>query len=129
DEDQLVGFDVLEGFDLSAWPADSQQINFVGFSDSEVDAQVVLRDVASTTADFINLGMRLGFSRRVGHTLDSRANSAAIGFCADGGEGCRAGVLCPVEEAASPTEVLRVHAQTCGEGRVFEIPVAAVAIE
>src|SRR5215472_13466248 len=83
-DNQLVGLDVLELVHLAAGPANFEHIHFFGFADSEVHAQVVLRNVAAAAAHFIDLLMWLGLVRRMRDAAQSRADATAVGFGADG---------------------------------------------
>src|SRR5258708_31603511 len=83
-ENQLIRLHSLQRVDMAAGPADLKDINLFRFSQSEVDAQVVLRDVTPSAPHFIYLLVRLGFSRRMSCTDEASANAAAVGFCADG---------------------------------------------
>src|SRR5271154_6650844 len=51
DDVEAVGIEVLEGVDLAGGPADFDVSGF-GLVEAEVDAEVVLREVASAAADF-----------------------------------------------------------------------------
>src|SRR6266481_711935 len=84
DDDDLIGLDVLEGFDKAAGPADFQELDGFGFADAEVDAQIVLGKIAAAATDFVDLGMKTFFAGEMGDAFDARADAAAIGFCADG---------------------------------------------
>src|SRR6202790_4599611 len=82
--DQLVGLHVFQRVHAAARPANFEQLNLLRFSNAEVHAQVILRNVAAAAAHLINLLMRLRFPGQVGHAAQTRANSAAIRFCANG---------------------------------------------
>src|SRR5712691_9272287 len=84
DEDNLIGLDVLEGFDEAAGPADFEELDVFGFSDAEVDAEIVLGKIAAAAADFVDLRMETFFTGKMRDAFDARADAAAIGFCADG---------------------------------------------
>src|SRR5258708_39764455 len=81
-EDQLIRLHILQRVDMAARPTDLKDINLVRFSQSEVDAQVVLRDVTPSAAHFINLLVRLGFSRRTSCADEAgpAAPSVGLGF-------------------------------------------------
>ena len=55
-------------------PADFQGIDFCGGAEAEVDAHVVVGDVAGAAADFVDEEARAGFHR------NARADAVAIGF-------------------------------------------------
>ncbi len=38
DEEELIGGEVLEGFEEAGWPADFEQRDLFGFADAEVNA-------------------------------------------------------------------------------------------
>src|SRR5205814_3077931 len=84
DEDDLVGLDVFERFDEAAGPADFEELDGFGFTNAEVDAQIVLRKIAAAAVDFVDLGMETFFAREMRDAFDARADTAAIGFCANG---------------------------------------------
>src|SRR5271166_4595476 len=42
DDNQLIGFDVLQGINLAAGPANLDQVGFVSLAQAEVDSQVAL---------------------------------------------------------------------------------------
>src|SRR5258705_5454360 len=46
----LVGLHVFDRIDLPAGPADLQKIHFLGLAESEVHAQIFLREIAPTAA-------------------------------------------------------------------------------
>ncbi len=69
---------VFKAFDQAAGPADLDPIDLGGGAEAEVDAHVVIGDVAGTTANFIDERSRAGFHR------DLRTDAVAIGFAADG---------------------------------------------
>src|SRR5215471_9497569 len=84
DVDHLIGLDVFESVDGAARPLDFEEIDFFGFADAEVHAQIALREIAATAPHFIDLRMRLAFPGNLRHATQASANAAAIGFCADG---------------------------------------------
>jgi len=63
---------------------DFQEVDFIGFAEAEVDAQVVLGEIAAAAADFVDLRMGIFFAGGMGDAPEARADAAAIGFCADG---------------------------------------------
>ena len=63
DVDQLIDLHVFHGVDLSAGPAHFEEVDFRGLAEAEVNAQVALRNVASSAADLIDLLVRLCFVR------------------------------------------------------------------
>lgn len=71
---------------MAGGPADFEEGDFVGLAQAEVDAQIVLGEVAAATADFVDLLVRLGFVGRVGDAAESGAYSAAVRFGADGAD-------------------------------------------
>src|SRR6185369_14377329 len=79
-KNQLIWLDVFQGVDLAAGPADLEQIDLFGFADAEVDAQVVLGDVAPAAAHLVDLLVHLGFVGRMGNATQACADAAAIGF-------------------------------------------------
>src|SRR5438552_16296785 len=84
DEDDLVGLDVFERFDEAAGPADFEELDGFGFTNAEVDAQIVLRKIAAAAVDFVDLGMETFFAREMRDALDARADTAATRFFIDG---------------------------------------------
>ena len=82
--DHLVRLDVLQGLHEAAGPAYLQQLHLLRFPDSEVDAEIVLREVAAAAAHFIDLRVKVFLARQMRDALDSRADAGAIRFCADG---------------------------------------------
>src|SRR4030081_2304871 len=70
DEDQLIRFYVFDGVDLATRPADFQYLNLFSLANAEVYSQIVLRDVTAAASNFIDLLVRLRFSRRVSHALE-----------------------------------------------------------
>src|SRR5712671_2555009 len=80
---QLVGLHIFQRVDLSCWPANFQNLRLVRFAQAEVNAQVVLRDVAAAAANLVNLLMRLRFIRRTAKAAQPRSNTAAIRFRSD----------------------------------------------
>src|ERR1700722_12277876 len=56
-ENQLVRLDVLQRVHQPAGPANLQEIDLLGLSNTEMDSQIVLRDVAPSAAHFVNLRM------------------------------------------------------------------------
>src|SRR6185369_13905899 len=82
-KNQLIWLDVFQGVDLAAGPADLEQIDLFGFADAEVDAQVVLGDVAPAAAHLVDLLVHLGFVGRMGNATQACADAAAIGFHPD----------------------------------------------
>src|SRR5437660_3531025 len=84
DEDDLIGLDVFQRFDEAAGPADFEKLDGFGFADAEVEAQIVLRKIATAAADFVDLGMETFFAGEMRDAFDARADAAAIGFCANG---------------------------------------------
>src|SRR5712692_3243098 len=72
-----IGRDVFQGFDLAAGPANFHRFHFPGGAKAEVEAQIVLREVTSTAADFAELLYARGAN---GH---ARADRSAIAFGAD----------------------------------------------
>jgi hypothetical protein len=86
DVDHLIGLDVLQGVDRAAGPLDFEEIDFFGLADAKVHAQITLREIAAAAANFIDLRMRLGFAGNLRYTTQPRADTAAIGFRADGAD-------------------------------------------
>src|SRR6266403_4446874 len=84
DEDDLIGLDVFEGFDEAAGPADFEELDGFGFADAEMDAQIILREIAATAAHFVDLRMQTLLAGPMSDAFDARADAAAIGFRADG---------------------------------------------
>ena len=78
DDNHFVRLDVLKGIDRAAGPANFEQVDFFCFPQAEVHAQIVLRDVAAAAADFVNLLVWFGFTRRIRDATQSRADAAAI---------------------------------------------------
>ena len=84
DQDELVGLDVAKGLYEAARPADFEDLDFFGFADSEVDAQIVLGTISAAAADFVDLRMKGFFTGHIRHAFQPSADAAAIGFRADG---------------------------------------------
>src|SRR5260370_18757678 len=79
-EDDLIGLDVLEGFDEAAGPADFEELDVFGFSDAEVDTEIVLVKIAAAAADFVDLRMQALLAGKMRDAFDSRADAFAIAF-------------------------------------------------
>ena len=58
DDVEAVGIEVLEGVDLAGGPADFD-VGGLCLVEAEVDAEVVLREVAAASADFVDLDERV----------------------------------------------------------------------
>ena len=86
DDVEVVCVEVFEGVHLAGWPADLDQVDFFRLVEAEMDAQVVLRVVAASAADFVDLDNGVPAWPRSGlcDDLDPRADAGAVGFCADG---------------------------------------------
>src|SRR5260370_34368670 len=65
DVNELIGLHVLQRVYLPARPANLQHLNLLRFPQAEMNAQIVLRDVAAAAADFVDLLVRLWCIRRV----------------------------------------------------------------
>ena len=72
-----VGGDVLQRFDFATGPADLHRVDFCGFAEAEVEAEIVLGEIASAAADFGDLADATGVDG------DASADGGAIAFCAD----------------------------------------------
>src|SRR5580704_14113672 len=81
--DQLIGFDVLERVHLSARPANLDHFGLAGFSQAEVNPQIVLRDVAAAAAHFVDLLVRLGFVWGMADAHQPCSDAAAVRLGAD----------------------------------------------
>src|SRR5713226_3773978 len=68
-----VGGEVFEAFDEAAGPADFDPVDLDGGAKAEVDAGVVVGDVAGAAADFVDESAGAGFDE------DSCADAIAIG--------------------------------------------------
>ena len=77
-EDQLIGFDIFQGIYLATGPADFQQLHFVRFAQTKVDPQIILREVAATAADLVNLLMRFRLARGLCDATQPGADAAAV---------------------------------------------------
>src|SRR6266436_2382138 len=53
--DHLIGLHVLQGIDRSARPANVEQLDLLRSPDAEVYAQIILRNVATAAAYFVDL--------------------------------------------------------------------------
>ena len=84
DKDDLVRLDVFERFNEAAGPADFEDLDVFGFTDAEVDAEIVLGKIAAAAADFVNLRMQALLAGKMSDAFDARADAAAIRFRADG---------------------------------------------
>src|SRR5260370_25730021 len=80
---ELIGLHVLPRIDLPAGPANLQRLDLIRFPQAEVNAQVVLRDIAAAATDFIDLLVGLWLIGRMRNAAQARADAAAIGFRAD----------------------------------------------
>src|SRR6267378_4661792 len=72
-----VGSDVFQGFDLAVRPANFDGFHFFGGAKAEVEAQIVLREVTSSAADFAKLLYARGANGYAG------ADGGAVALCAD----------------------------------------------
>ena len=68
---------ILKAFDFAAGPADFYRLDFCGFAEAEVEAQIVLRKIAVAAADFCHLAHASGADGHAG------ADSGAIALCAN----------------------------------------------
>src|ERR1700720_691785 len=78
DENYLVHLHIFQGIELSTGPTNLEHVNFASLSQSEVNAQIVLREVPSTAAYLVDLPVRLCFSGQMSYAGQARANAAAI---------------------------------------------------
>ncbi len=53
-EDSLIRMDVFDLIYRPAWPAHLDEVYHIRLSNPEVQAEIALREVTSSTADFIN---------------------------------------------------------------------------
>ena len=67
----LIDGEIVECFDEAAGPADFYGIDFCGGAEAEVDAHVVVGDVAGAAADFVDESAGAGFDS------DARADGVA----------------------------------------------------
>src|SRR5262245_12539671 len=74
----LVGFQIFEGFFSSARPEDFDTLDFRRGADSEMQAHIILGDVAVAAAHLVHL-LQPG-----GHHGDAGANAVAVRFSSDG---------------------------------------------
>lgn len=74
---ELVDRDIAQLIDGSAWPANFDQVYARPFSKTKVYAQITLRNITATAADFINLRERSGDASQPG------ADRTSIGSDAD----------------------------------------------
>src|SRR5580692_2781682 len=81
--DQLVRLHILQGVNRAAWPADFEQLHLLRFSDTKMNAQIILRNVTAATAYLVNLLVRLRFARRMRNATQAGADAAAVRFCSD----------------------------------------------
>src|SRR5437660_12263671 len=84
DEDDLIGLDVFQRVDEAAGPADFEKLDGFGFGDAEVEAQIVLRKIATAAADFGELGMETFLAGEMRDAYDARADAGATGCCPHG---------------------------------------------
>src|SRR5258708_1656010 len=70
DEDYLIWLDVFQRFDEAARPADFEELDGFGFADAEVDAEIILREIAATTADFVDLGVEAFLAGKMSDAFD-----------------------------------------------------------
>src|SRR6266478_4078742 len=54
DEDHLIRLDIFQCFDEAAGPADFEELDAFCFADAEMDAEIVLREIAAAAADFVD---------------------------------------------------------------------------
>jgi len=80
DEDHLVRLDIFQCFDEAAGPADFEELDAFCFADAEMDAEIVLREIAAAAADFVDLRMQTLLAGEMRDAFDARADAAAIGF-------------------------------------------------
>src|SRR5437899_1982899 len=84
DEDYLIWLDVFQRFDETAGPADFEELDGFGFADAEVHAEIILREIAATAADFVDLGVEAFLAGKMSDAFDACADATPIGFRADG---------------------------------------------
>src|SRR5579864_5165113 len=72
-----VAGDVLQGFESAVGPTDFYGFHFGGGAQAEMEAKVVLGEVAAAAADFAELLNATGVNG------DARPDGGAIAFCAD----------------------------------------------
>src|SRR5438477_3239001 len=80
DVDQLVRLNILQRVNLPARPANLQHVDSLSLPQPEVNAQIILREVAATAAHFIDLLMGFRLSGQMCHTHQPRPDSAAVRF-------------------------------------------------
>jgi hypothetical protein len=78
-EEGVDGVDrkVSEGLVFAGGPANFELVDFGGFAEAEMEAEIVLREVAAAAAHFADLADAAGVQR------DASANRGAIAFRAD----------------------------------------------
>src|SRR5450755_4845355 len=64
--------EVAKGLNASGGPANLHLVNFPGGAQTEVDPQIILREIASTAVNFV------GLCHSACHDLDPRVQSQAI---------------------------------------------------
>ena len=72
-----VGGKIVEGVDRAGRPADFYGVDFGGFAEAEMEAEIVLGEVAAAAADFGDLADAGGMDG------DASADGGTIAFCAD----------------------------------------------
>jgi hypothetical protein len=78
-----VDGEIVEAFDEAARPVDFDPIDFSDGAETEMDAHVIVRDVARPAADFVDENARTGLDQ------DFCAEGVASGFVFFGGRGVR----------------------------------------
>src|SRR3974390_2086879 len=77
-EDDLIRLNIFQRVNLPARPANLEDVDLLFFAQSEVNAQVALRDVSASSADFIDLLMWFRFPRWMGHASDTGADAPPV---------------------------------------------------
>src|SRR5258708_2852421 len=68
----------------SAGPANLEELDVFGFADAEVNAEIVLGEIAAAAAHFVDLRMQIFFAGEMRDAFDACADAAAIRFRTDG---------------------------------------------
>src|SRR5580698_4954889 len=82
-EDQLICLYVSKCVDVAAGPADFECVDLFRFSQAKVNAQIVLRNVAASAANFVDLLVWPGCAGRMGYANEACSDAASVGFGAD----------------------------------------------
>jgi hypothetical protein len=83
DMEELINFHILQRIQPATWPTNLEKVNLLGFAQTKMHSQVILREITAATAYFIHLRVRLRFAWGLGDAANTSANATAIGLRAD----------------------------------------------